>query len=384
MVLHVNSDISICNYGSKFFSIGSLLIFLLFSTALIYNNDYYLNNVGLAISQKHSQEGKNFNIIKADKTTISSYYATKTKEINSNLHSNASTTNSSDKLVILTFGDTIKNQLTTAKPILDQYGFKASFFITCGFVGDSNKNEVRNNINNNNNNGKPRMSWNDILQLQQDGQDIESKGMTHRDLNQLAPKDLEFEVGGSKQCLENHGINFPNIFAVVHGDAWNNSTVMDIISKYYGFADNGFADLIFLRCDGYVDHKQTDCRTHDDSGKLTYTNRYSIREESQNSLDQTYLHNDTVIFQKFKEQVNSQAAYNNRKGFVDAIPIVAYHSIDDSKGRSSTDVNLFASEMKYLRDNGFKVIPMSDLRYDQITNYMYIRNNHLATHLLPT
>jgi hypothetical protein len=228
------------------------------------------------------------------------------------------------------------------------------------------------------------MSWNDILQLQQDGQDIESKGMTHRDLNQLAPKDLEFEVGGSKQCLENHGINFPNIFAVVHGDAWNNSTVMDIISKYYGFADNGFADLIFLRCDGYVDHKQTDCRTHDDSGKLTYANRYSIREESQNSLDQTYLHNDTVIFQKFKEQVNSQAAYNNRKGFVDAIPIVAYHSIDDSKGRSSTDVNLFASEMKYLHDNGFKVIPMSDLRYDQITNYMYIRNNHLATHLLPT
>jgi len=48
-------------------------------------------------------------------------------------------------------------------------------------------------------------------------------------------------------------------------------------------------------------------------------------------LDQTYLHNDTVIFQKFKEQVNSQAAYNNRKGFVDAIHIVAYHSIDDSK-----------------------------------------------------
>jgi len=41
----VNSDISIYNYGSKFVSIGSLLIFLLFSTALIYNNDYYLNNV---------------------------------------------------------------------------------------------------------------------------------------------------------------------------------------------------------------------------------------------------------------------------------------------------------------------------------------------------
>jgi hypothetical protein len=104
---------------------------------------------------------------------------------------------------------------------------------------------------------------------------------------------------------------------------------------------------------------------------------------SQNSLDQTYLHNDTIIFQKSKEQVNSQTAYNN-KGMVNAVPIVAYHSIDDSKGRSSTNINLFASEMKYLHDNGFRVISMSDLGYDQITNYMYIRNNQLTIHPLST
>ena len=381
MVSYATSDLPTQSYGLKFVSIGVILIFLLTSTALICNKDYCLNNIGLAISQNPYHEGKSVNVVNTDKTIVSSRNDTKTKEINSNLHSNTSTT-SNGKLVILTFGDTIKNQLTTARPILDKYGFKASFFITCGFVDDSNRNEATKNINNDN--GKHRMSWNDILQLQQDGQDIESKGMTHRDLNQLAPKDLESEIGGSKQCLENHGINSPNIFAAVHGNAWNNSTVIDMISKYYGFADNGFADLIFLRCDGYIDHKQTDCRTYDDGRKLTYANRYSIREESQNSLDQTYLHNDTVIFQKFKEQVNSQTAYNNGKGFLDAIPIVAYHSIDDSKGRSSTDVNLFASEMKYLHDNGFKIIPMSDLRYDQITNYMYIRNNQLATHLLST
>jgi hypothetical protein len=29
--------------------------------------------------------------------------------------------------------------------------------------------------------------------------------------------------------------------------------------------------------------------------------------------------------------------------------------------------------MEYLHDNGFKVIPMSDLRYDERTNYMYIK-----------
>ncbi len=40
----------------------------------------------------------------------------------------SSSTGNSGKVVILTFGDTLKSQITRAKPILDKYGFKASFF----------------------------------------------------------------------------------------------------------------------------------------------------------------------------------------------------------------------------------------------------------------
>ncbi len=196
--------------------------------------------------------------------------------------------------------------------------------------------------------------------------------MTHADLNNLAPKALDFEIGGSKLCLDRHGIN-PNIFAVVHGDAWNNPLVIDIISKYYGYADNGFANSMFLHCDGYSNSKQTDCRTYFDNGTLTYANRYSIREESHNSLDQSYLHNDKLIFQKFIEAVNSGTDFNNKKGMVNAIPIVAYHGTDDNGDPSSTGVNLFAAEMKYLHDNHFRVIPMSDLVYDSNTNFMYLK-----------
>ena len=47
----------------------------------------------------------------------------------------SSSMNNSGKVVILTFGDTLKGQITTAKPILDKYGFKATFFITCNWVG---------------------------------------------------------------------------------------------------------------------------------------------------------------------------------------------------------------------------------------------------------
>jgi hypothetical protein len=324
---------------------------LILTTIIIILTLTILNNNVLSLDALALNQNSN-KIVTADKTTISS----------------------NNKIVMLTFGDTIKSQITTAKPILDQYGFKASFFITCGFPSDNGENKNESKNSNDNHNAYPRMSWNDILALQEDGQDIQSKGMTHRDLNLLAPNDLNFEIGGSKQCLANHGINSPHIFAVVHGDAWGNPVVIDIIAKYYEFADNGFANLMFLHCDGYKPVRQTDCRTYNDNGTLTHANRYSIREESHNSWDQNYLHNDPIIFQRFIQEVNSQLAYNSG-GNVYAIPIVAYHSIDDSKGPFSTDVNLFLSEMKYLHDNGFRVIPMSDLSYDQSTNYMYIKYN---------
>ena len=269
---------------------------------------------------------------------------------------------SSNKLVMMTFGDTLKGQITTAKPILDKYGFKASFFITCDWVGLQKSKS-------------PRMNWQDISALQNDGQDIESKTMTHRNLSQLSVTDLNFEVSQSKKCLSDHGIN-ATIFATPHGDEWNNATIINEISKYYNLADNGFAPLMFLHCDGYKSHSsQTDCRTYFDNGTSTFVNRYSIREWSHNAVDRKYMYNDPMIFQRFIKEVNSQQVYN-RNGVINAIPIIAYHDIDEEKAIDSTDTNLFDQEMKYLHDNGFKVITMSDLGYDENSKYLYVRYNN--------
>jgi peptidoglycan/xylan/chitin deacetylase (PgdA/CDA1 family) len=101
--------------------------------------------------------------------------------------SSSSSTSNSGKVVILTFGDTLKGQITTAKPILYKYGFKATFFITCEWVGALKSKS-------------PRLPWQDVSLLQKDGQDIESKTMTHIDLSQLSASDLNFEVAGSKKC----------------------------------------------------------------------------------------------------------------------------------------------------------------------------------------
>jgi peptidoglycan/xylan/chitin deacetylase (PgdA/CDA1 family) len=261
-----------------------------------------------------------------------------------------------NKLVILTFGDTLKSQFDIAKPILDKYNFKASFFITCGYVSEPR-----------------RMSWQDIVALQKDGQDIESKTMTHRTMTDLTTNQLIYETGGSKKCLAYHGIN-ATIFGTPHGNEWNNATVINAISKYYDYADNGFAPLMFLHCDGYKRFSsQTDCRTYYDNWTLTFANRYSIREWSHNAADKLYSYNDTRIFTRFVQEVNGQAIYNDKHGNMDAIPVVAYHSIDNNKTTDSTDIRLFTNEMKYLHDNGFRVIPMTGLGYDNNSHVIIIK-----------
>ena len=43
--------------------------------------------------------------------------------------------NNTNKVVMINFDDSYKTQVLYAKPILDQYGFKATFFEVCGWVG---------------------------------------------------------------------------------------------------------------------------------------------------------------------------------------------------------------------------------------------------------
>ena len=84
------------------------------------------------------------------------------------------------------------------------------------------------------------------------------------------------------------------------------------------------------------------------------------------------------MFEKFVTAVNSQYSYN-KDGIVRAIPIIIYHTIvtypdlSYSNRHVDTTLNLFDAEMKYLHDNGFKVITMSDLGYDENSKSLYIK-----------
>lgn len=76
--------------------------------------------------------------------------------VDSNSNSNNISNSATKKYVILTFGDIPQNQFTEAKPILDGFGFKASFFVTCNWVGQQVS-------------GIQRMTWSQIQQLYDEG-----------------------------------------------------------------------------------------------------------------------------------------------------------------------------------------------------------------------
>jgi spermidine/putrescine-binding protein len=82
------------------------------------------------------------------------------------------------------------------------------------------------------------------------------------------------------------------------------------------------------------------------------------------------------MFQAFISDVNTQFKYN-QDGIIGGIPIVIYHNlvmyrdVSLSKDAADTTANLFDQEMKYLHDNGFKVLTMSNLGYDSTKDSLY-------------
>jgi peptidoglycan/xylan/chitin deacetylase (PgdA/CDA1 family) len=273
-----------------------------------------------------------------------------------------------DKAVILTFDDGYKSQYTNAKPILDKYGYKATFYIICNYVGNGEGHD----------NSNARMSWKDVTELSKEGYDIGSHSMDHKDLSQMSKKMVDFEVGDSKQCLLDHGIN-PTSFAYPFSTAADDATVIDIVAKYYDIARRGNDPLMYLHCDGFKEEEassQTDCRTFSDDGELTFANRYSIMGWSHDAERMENSYSDSEMLNKFIEVVNSESIYNTG-GTINAIPIVIWHRIDNSgegdPGAYATTIDLFEKEIKYLHDNGFKVLTMADIGYDENSNYLYLK-----------
>ncbi|HYZ96370.1 MAG TPA: polysaccharide deacetylase family protein, partial [Nitrososphaeraceae archaeon] len=297
------------------------------------------------------------------------------EDINNNNNNNNENENI-DKYVILVFDRGYKTTFTKAKPILDKYDFKATMFVACDRTQSPKG-----------------LSWDQLRQLQNEGHDIQSHGSTHVKLIDLNTyEEMESIVREGKVCLQEQGFN-PTVFQAPYNKGGNDPKIAEIISKYFDFAFAEHAKYMFLSCDGWQNfgygkknyEKSTDCSPYSSDGTPKPTNRYAMKEwshdrEKDKIYESKYLGQDPhgekvneAMLEQFIKILERQTEFN-KNGEINAIPIVAYHRLDTNKD-FDTSPELFEQEMQYLYENGYNVITLSDLGYDENQEQFYIKNN---------
>ena len=103
-------------------------------------------------------------------------------------------------------------------------------------------------------------------------------------------------------------------------------------------------------------------------------------ERHQNGYD------DPQMLERFIEIVEGQSKYNNERK-MGAIPIIIWHNVEDNTiidAHTTTTTKLFEAEIKYLHDNGFTVLTMDDLIYDERTNSLKIKEGINNSNTVPS
>jgi peptidoglycan/xylan/chitin deacetylase (PgdA/CDA1 family) len=97
-----------------------------------------------------------------------------------------------DKLVVLTFDDSVASQFTVVRPLLKEFGFGATFFISEGFGFATNKTDY--------------MTWEQIAQLHRDGFEIGNHSRDHMGVEKKNVPRLREQIEVVNKHFEEHGI----------------------------------------------------------------------------------------------------------------------------------------------------------------------------------
>ena len=101
---------------------------------------------------------------------------------------------------------------------------------------------------------------------------------------------------------------------------------------------------------------------------MNYANRFEARNLSFDVIEIKDSFNNTKIFSDFVKIVNSQSNYN-QGGKINAVPLITFHNVEPTNNRPYyTNAILFDQLMKYLHDNGFKVLTFKQLGYNTQAN----------------
>jgi peptidoglycan/xylan/chitin deacetylase (PgdA/CDA1 family) len=111
------------------------------------------------------------------------------------------------RTVVITFDDGYRDFCTDALPVLKQCGFIATIFLATDRI-QNNPARVE---------GADYLTWNDVRELHKEGICFGSHTVTHPDLRSLPPDQIEYELGCSKELIEDHLGVAVESFSYPHG-----------------------------------------------------------------------------------------------------------------------------------------------------------------------
>ena len=104
-----------------------------------------------------------------------------------------------EKPVILTFDDGMADFFTEALPVLIQYNFPATLYISTAFVGDTCRWLRREGEST-----RLMLTWEQLVQIQASGIECGAHSHTHPQLDTLSSSMARYEITTSKKILEEH------------------------------------------------------------------------------------------------------------------------------------------------------------------------------------
>ncbi len=231
-----------------------------------------------------------------------------------------------DRLVVLTFDDSSKSHYSIVRPLLKEYGFGATFFITEGFDFKDNQRDY--------------MTWPEIAELHRDGFEIGNHTRDHLAISDATATELDQQLRGIEERCTEYGIPEPITFA------WpGNATSLQAFDT---LRQHG---IQFARRGGAPEYPYEDGNGFAFEAGLDHP---LLLPSAGDARPNWTLANFTRAVEQAKQG---------------RIAIVQFHGAPDTAHDwVSTQQQNFAAFMKYLKLNDFQVIALRDLRRFTLTD----------------
>ena len=215
---------------------------------------------------------------------------------------------SSGPTVVLTFDDATASQRTYVAPLLQRFGFGATFFV-CEFPGFENKEHY--------------MTWEQIRELSDMGFEIGNHTRTHASMSRLEPDRIEAEIRYIEEQGAAYGSPRPFTFAY----------------PGYDYSSEGIA---ILRERGYRYARHGGDKPCTEASDPMLLPSYALHDKDNRTLD-------------YLKQIMKEI------GVQDTI-ILCFHGVPDlAHDWVTTSPRAFKAMMKYLKKRGCRVIALRDL-----------------------